>query len=253
MNFNKAEKLLKKIKNYRNINDENYKNLKDYAKWLFIELQRQDFIERTKGGKMLAGIKEPIADKYCNQFQELLDVIGKKLFSEKTQLCKKFCFLNEELSKGSKREEHIINLIIDNIEIIKNHKNIFVLPRLSYVIFYKDKEYKTISLYEIDRYSYKLFELYNLIKRISYHKENVYNLWSKECVYAVSKGKLLNDRKLTSVEEYEIKKETAVYENSIMKFVDIPNYILELKKEVNKFLEDKFFDNMNWNYLRVLN
>lgn len=43
MNFNKANKLLKKIKNYRDINDENYKNIRDYAKWLFIELQRQHF------------------------------------------------------------------------------------------------------------------------------------------------------------------------------------------------------------------
>lgn len=51
MNFNKAEKLLKKIKNYRNINDENWKHLKILSKWLFIELQRQDFIERIKGVK----------------------------------------------------------------------------------------------------------------------------------------------------------------------------------------------------------
>ena len=52
MNFNKAEKLLKKIKNYRSINSENWKHLKDLSKWLFIELQRQDFNERIKGQKI---------------------------------------------------------------------------------------------------------------------------------------------------------------------------------------------------------
>lgn len=46
MNFNIANKLLKKIKNYRDINDENYKNIRNYAKWLFIELQRQNFNDK---------------------------------------------------------------------------------------------------------------------------------------------------------------------------------------------------------------
>lgn len=49
MNFNKAEKLLKKIKNYRNINDDNYKNLKDLSKWLFLELNRQEFNDKIRG------------------------------------------------------------------------------------------------------------------------------------------------------------------------------------------------------------
>lgn len=48
MNFNKAEKLLKKIKNYRNINDDNYKNLKDLSKWLFLELNRQENLRGKK-------------------------------------------------------------------------------------------------------------------------------------------------------------------------------------------------------------
>lgn len=45
MNFNKSNKLLKKIKNYRVINNENYNHIKDLAKWLFIELKRQEFNE----------------------------------------------------------------------------------------------------------------------------------------------------------------------------------------------------------------
>lgn len=53
MNFNKANKLLKKIKNYRDINEENCKNIKDYAKWLFIELNRQLFNNRIKKGEIL--------------------------------------------------------------------------------------------------------------------------------------------------------------------------------------------------------
>lgn len=57
MNFNKAEKLLKKLKNYRNINDDNYKNLKNLSKWLFIEIQRQIFNDK------ILGKKEQINDK----------------------------------------------------------------------------------------------------------------------------------------------------------------------------------------------
>lgn len=54
MNFNKANKLLKKIKNYRDINDENYKNIRNYAKWLFLELQQQiyhnEFLSKYQKG-----------------------------------------------------------------------------------------------------------------------------------------------------------------------------------------------------------
>ena len=48
MNFNKSSKLLKKIKNYRVINEENYTHIKVLAKWLFIELQNQEFNEKIK-------------------------------------------------------------------------------------------------------------------------------------------------------------------------------------------------------------
>lgn len=45
MNFNKTNKLLKKIKNYRDVNEENCKNVEQLAKWLFIEIRRQIFNE----------------------------------------------------------------------------------------------------------------------------------------------------------------------------------------------------------------
>lgn len=53
MNFNKSNKLLKKIKNYRDINNENFKNVEQLTKWLFIEIRRQIFNEiiSKKGGK----------------------------------------------------------------------------------------------------------------------------------------------------------------------------------------------------------
>lgn len=57
MNFNKSNKLLKKIKNYRDINNENFKNVEQLAKWLFIEIHRQIFNDK------ILGKKEQINDK----------------------------------------------------------------------------------------------------------------------------------------------------------------------------------------------
>ena len=51
MNFNKSNKLLKKIKNYRDINEENYKNVEQLAKWLFIEIHRQIINDKILGRK----------------------------------------------------------------------------------------------------------------------------------------------------------------------------------------------------------
>ena len=40
--------------NYREINDENYKNIRNYAKWLFLELQQQiyhnEFLSKYQKG-----------------------------------------------------------------------------------------------------------------------------------------------------------------------------------------------------------
>lgn len=72
MNFNKAEKLLKKIKNYRNINEDNYKNLKDLSKWLFLELNRQELTIKL-GETMEMITKEQLEQKIKNTEKVLND------------------------------------------------------------------------------------------------------------------------------------------------------------------------------------
>ena len=224
--------------------------------------------------------KQPIANVYHQKYKNFLDRIGNKLFCGNIKYSNLFCSFVSELKKDY-NVQNIIKLIIGDIEVIQKHKCIYYFPNLCYKIYYENKEYKTIYLYEIDKYYSELIRVYSLISNIlyadslvdtlwaidKYYSEliRVYSLisnilyadslvdtlWAEDNLYIICKQKYLYDRDLTMEQDERLKESIDEYEGKAMRFSKIPEYIEILGKEVDSFMNNTFFDNQKWDFLDI--
>ena len=194
--------------------------------------------------------KQPIANVYHQKYKNFLDRIGNKLFCGNIKYSNLFCSFVSELKKDY-NVQNIIKLIIGDIEVIQKHKCIYYFPNLCYKIYYENKEYKTIYLYEIDKYYSELIRVYSLISNILYADSLVDTLWAEDNLYIICKQKYLYDRDLTMEQDERLKESIDEYEGKAMRFSKIPEYIEILGKEVDSFMNNTFFDNQKWDFLDI--